>query len=111
MPSKPARIDLTWIQNGHTTAEHEEAATLTDIDAEPLRNLLQGHALGFDHHRFYPDQLQNHHSGEEREHVARREGAYQFRKQRGQQRGEYPVRETSERLALGPVLSGKYLGN
>jgi hypothetical protein len=57
--------------------------TLAVDDAEPLRNLLERHALGLDHHRAYPDQLQNHHPGEEREHVTWREGAYHLRKQRG----------------------------
>src|SRR5580692_3461191 len=83
----------------------------------PLRDpqlflyLLQRHALGLRNHRLHPNKLQDHHAGKERENVTWGEGGDHPREERGEQRGEDPVREAAESLALCTMAIGKYLGD
>src|SRR5580698_1200568 len=79
------------------------------LDAQLFLNQLQWHAFGFRHHRFHPDQLQHHHAGEERENVPGREMRDHLWEESREQRGEYPMRETAQRLAFRTMPVGKYL--
>ena len=57
---------------------------LTDgilTDSQLPLNLLQRHAFRLRHHRLHPDQLQNHHAGEEEKDIARRERVHHLREE------------------------------
>ena len=74
---------------------------------QPVCHLLQGHAFGFRHHKFYPDKLQHHHAAKKEENPTRRKGSYNLWKKSRQQRGEKPVGKTTERLALRAKFIGE----
>src|ERR1035438_9679496 len=78
---------------------------------QPGRHILQRHALGFGHHQFHPDKLQNHHATEKEENPSGRKGRDHFRKKSSEERGEEPVRKTTQRLALGAKFIREYLGD
>ena len=79
--------------------------------SKSLRNLFQRHAFRFNDLRLHPDELQNHHAGEERKYVSGWKCRNDFRKQRRQNSREYPVSETSQRLTLRAMLIWKDFGN
>src|SRR5438876_4501674 len=81
------------------------------FDAQLFLDLLQRHALGFRNHRLYPNELQNHHAGKEREDVTGWESGDHLWEKSRQQGGENPVREAAERLAFGAMTVGKYFGD
>src|SRR4029077_20447710 len=68
------------------------------LDAQLPLDLLERYALCFRNHRSYPQQLKHHHSGKERKNVAWRKYPDHLRKERGEQGGENPVSEATERL-------------
>src|SRR5450755_1123728 len=81
----------------------------SQINAQPLLNLLQRNPFSLRDHRFYPQKLQAHHPGKEGEHVSRMKRRNHFGEECGKQSGEDPVRETAKRLAFGAMTVGKYL--
>src|ERR1700754_781998 len=76
-----------------------------------LLNSLERYAFGFRHHGFYPDQLQDHHSAEEHENVARFEGADDFWEQCRNECCENPMSKATERLSVRTMAVGKDLGD
>src|SRR5260370_34844039 len=81
------------------------------FDAQLFLDLLQRHALRLRNQRLHPDELQNHHAGEERENVTRRKGGDHLREESRKQGGEDPVREAAEGLTFRAMTVGKYLGD
>ena len=81
------------------------------FDAQLFLNLLERNALGLGNHGLHPNELQHHHAGEEREHIAWRESRNHLGEERRERRGEDPVRETAESLAFGAMAIGKNLGD
>src|ERR1019366_2315122 len=61
--------------------------------------------------RLQPNQLENHHAGEEREDVTRWKGGDHLREESREQSGEDPVREAAESLTFRAMAVGKYLGD
>src|SRR5208282_1254578 len=76
-------------------------------DAQLFLDLLKRYALRFRNHGPHPNELQNHHAGEEREDVAGREVGDHSREEGCKQGGEYPMREAAEGLTLGAMTIGK----
>src|SRR5581483_9402110 len=78
-------------------------------DPQLLLDLLEGHALGLRDHGLYPDELENHHPGEEREYVTGRQSSDHLGEKRGERRRENPVSEAAQSLSFGAVAVGEYL--
>src|ERR1700684_3832944 len=66
-------------------------------------DLLERHSLGLDHHDLHPDKLQNHHTREKHEYVARREVRHQLWKKTCDYCRAHPMCEATKRLTLGSV--------
>ena len=79
------------------------------FDAQLFLDLLQRHALRLRNQRLHPNELQNHHAGEERENITGREGGDHLREESRKQGGKDPVREAAEALTFRAMTVGKYL--
>src|ERR1700761_4268350 len=108
--------------SGHEIPQHftdsDYLVAHTSLDAEELLHLLQRQAFGFHDHRFYPDQLQQHHESKKSKNISGAFGMFVRAdlldhdwKRRRQQRCENPMRRTAQRLAFGAMAIGKNLRN
>lgn len=85
--------------------------TIGLLDSHFSLNEFERNTFGFGDHHLHPDQLQDHHAGEERKDVSRGKSGDHFWEERCEHRGEDPVSEASERLSFGAMTVREYLGD